>query len=157
VPSADTLLISRYYEAFNARRFGDAAALVSPDCEFHHLPTRERVRGPRGYLALVEEWVAMAPNVTLTPEQIIPLGNGAYRIYLRVQGRFSGAFEVRPLLPLDGDGGEFNFVGVHDLTFRDGAVTVSRFTYDLSHLIGRDRAPHPKSGSPDPRGDRSSD
>jgi hypothetical protein len=136
VSSPDEELIRRYYAAFNARRFADAAGLVSHDCEFHHLPTRERARGPNGYLALVEEWVAAAPDVTLTPEHIAVLADGVYRVQLRVRGRFDGAFEFRPLQPVDGAGKPFDFLGVHDITIRDGAMVVSRFSYDVADFVG---------------------
>ena len=84
----------------------------------------------------MEEWVAAAPDVTLTPERIVAEGGGVYRVRVRVRGRFDGAFELRPFRPVDGAGKPFDFIGVHDLAIRDGAIVASRFSYDLTDLVG---------------------
>jgi len=132
---ADELLIHRYYECFNARRVADGGALVSPDCEFNHLATRDHARGPRGYAALVDDWVKAAPDVTLEPEQIVGIEPGTFRVVLRLRGHFDGPFDIGPMA-LNGDGQAFDFVGIHQVVIRAGLIVASTFSYDRKDLAG---------------------
>ena len=135
MPSRGEQLIRSYYDCINARRLADGARLVADDCEFHHVATRERARGPQGFVALVSDWLRAAPDVTLLPEHIETLGSGRFRVALRVRGHLDGPFELGPS-SVGGDGRAFDFVAIHELTIRGNRVAASWLTFERDDFLG---------------------
>jgi ketosteroid isomerase-like protein len=132
--SSAAALIRRYHDFFNQRRLHDAAALVAHDCEFEHTATRERVRGPRGYLAIAEQWLRAVPDAKTTVEGIEALGNGRYRVHLAGEGHRLGAFEVGAT-SVHGDGKPFRFTAVQEITIADGRIASARLTYNRDDVL----------------------
>ena len=133
---ADEQLIRRYYAAFNARRFDECVAIISPDCEFDHVVTRDRTHGRRGYVALVHQWLDASSDLTLAAERIVRLEPGRYRVRLHLQGHRDGEFPIGRTGRLPADGSRLDFVGTHDIDVRGGLIVSSRFSYDPADLTG---------------------
>ena len=127
-------LIQRYYELFNARRFADAAALISDGCEFSHTATREHAHGRRGFRALVDEWLQTVPDLTLTPDSISELETDLLSVRICLQGHFHGDFAIGGYL-MPGTGQAFLLRGIHRLRVRDGLIVRSEFTFDPVDLL----------------------
>jgi len=132
-PQAAEALVHQYYQYFNARRFDDAAGLLSVDCEFSHTGTREHAHGRRGYRALVDEWMRAAPDVTLTAESITHLADDLLSVRIHLRGHFRGEFAVGAAV-IEGTGRAFSMRGVHRIQVLDGRIVRSEFTFDPADL-----------------------
>lgn len=131
-------LIRAYYAKFNARRIAETTAMISPHCEFDHVATRDKTHGRRGYGALVQQWLEASSDMSVVPEHIVCVADGAYHVTLRIRGHRDGELPIGREVRLPADGSAFDVVGVHELRVQDGLIVSSRFVYDPADLT-RDR------------------
>lgn len=128
--------VRRYYELFNERRFSDAAALIAPDAQLHHVPLRQRLTGPAGYHAFATTWTQAFPDGRLTIEGITIKGDVAV-VRLLGRGTHLGTFDLGTLGTFPPTGGAAELTFVEELTIRDGLVHGARLTFDFDKLIAQ--------------------
>jgi hypothetical protein len=119
---------------FNERKLRDAAALVADTCAFTHLATRAHASGPRGYLAIAEEWLRAAPDAHTTVESIETLGPGHYRVQLVGRGHRTGEFELGSAVRTGGDGKAFELRATQEIRIADGRITAAILAFDRGDL-----------------------
>jgi steroid delta-isomerase-like uncharacterized protein len=128
-------LIHDYYQAFNDRRFDDAAALFSEDAVLEHAPLGRQQRGGDGYRQFVEMWVRAFPDATLTVERIASMNGSVYEVELLAAGTHLGALDM-------GAAGVFKSSGVRaSLRLRqlfeigDGHIRFSSLSFDVQDIV----------------------
>lgn len=136
---SDIRVLRRYYDLFNARKLKEAARLVAPDCEFEHVPTKAQAHGPRGYVALAEDWLRRVPDAVSTVESIQPLEPGIYRVRVVMSGTLSSDVERGRDASAAGRGRRFETRATQRIRVQDGLIVSARLAYDPSELKGSPR------------------
>lgn len=69
------VMIRRYYECLNARRFDDAATTFAPDAILEYLPLREPLRGQSGSVEFARRWMEAFPDGQLRIDRVEQRGD----------------------------------------------------------------------------------
>jgi predicted ester cyclase len=126
-----------YYDLFNARRFDEAALLVSSQATFHYPHTRETLIGRAGYLDLANLWMVAFPDAELSILDMVVRDSHLVTVTLIGRGThsgpltFGGALELAPT----GRQGELPFSDILDI--RHGQIAESWMRFDVQDLLQR--------------------
>jgi hypothetical protein len=132
------LLIQRYYELYNDRRFQESAALFTPDAVIEHAPFgRTLPRGGAGYIESAERSVQAFPDAHIEVLSILPHGDTTYEVHIVATGTQQG--------PLDlGEYGRFEPAGAHIrvrhrevIEIHGGLITYAGVTLDVNDLVAQ--------------------
>ena len=138
VPVPEThLLIRRYYDAFNGRRFSENAELFTPDAVIHHRPNSGRRQGPGGYLESAREAMASWPDLHLRILHVEQRGDTIVEIDVSATGTLVGDWTAGDFGTLKATGQLRTFRIRETLEIRGGKITFSGLTYDLQELLGK--------------------
>jgi predicted ester cyclase len=133
-------LLRRYYEAFNERRFIDAARLFTDDAEVQHRPTDQPLRGPEGYLESARMATTSFPDCQLTVLGVVRRSETIVEVDLTAVGTHAGDWAAAELGTLKATGRQKTFRIRETLDIRDGKITYSMLNYDLQDLLGQPEA-----------------
>jgi hypothetical protein len=144
-------LIATFYDAFNQRRFADAAALFADDAVLEHATPRRQEQGGAGYLIFARIWTQAFPDAALTIERIASQDEVTFEVELLVTGTHLGALDmgscgvfkpsnvraalrVRQLLEIPVDRIVFSSLSfdVHDLVHQLVSVDTTKL---LEHIV----------------------
>ena len=129
-PLSPDRLVRRYYEYFNARRFGDAAALIDLHATFRHGPTRQHVIGPAGYRLFAESWVRAFPDARVDVVAIRTTDNRKVTAELLGRGTHTGVLDLGEIVfPATGRRAEFPFR--HHFEIENRLIVDARLDFDL--------------------------
>src|SRR5690349_15232711 len=87
-------LIHGFYQAFNDRRFDDAAAMFSDDAVLEHAPLGRQQHGGEGYRQFTAMWTAAFPDAALTVERVSSRVDHIYEVELLASGTHVGALDM---------------------------------------------------------------
>jgi steroid delta-isomerase-like uncharacterized protein len=128
-------LIRDFYQAFNERRFNDAAAMFRDDAVLEHAALGRQQRGGEGYLQFVAMWTAAFPDAALTVERVASRVDHIYEVELLAVGTHVGALEM-------GSAGVFKPSGVRaSLRLRqlfeihEGRIRFSSLSFDVQDIV----------------------
>ena len=139
---ADThLMIRKYYEAFNERRFTDNAELFTADAVIQHRPNHGPFQGPGGYLESARMAIASFPDLRLQILRVEQRGDTIVEVDVLATGTLEGDWAAGALVTLKATGQVKTFRIREMLEIRGGKITCSALTYNLQELLGR---PDPK-------------
>ena len=129
----DVSLIQRYYDAFNQRRFDEAARLFADDADLQ-LMTGERARGGAGYVRFAESWVSAFPDASLAVQHIQARNETMSEVYLLVTGTHRGTLDFGPYR-FQPSGNDAALHVRELLDIRGGRIAASVLTVDLTDLV----------------------
>jgi predicted ester cyclase len=130
------LLIRRYYEAFNERRFDENAELFTADAVLQHRPNSGPYRGPEGYVASARQATASFPDLRLQIIRVEQRGDTIVEIDVNATGTLEGDWDAGSIGRLRATGKVKTFRIRETLEIRGGKITFSGLTYDLKELLG---------------------
>jgi hypothetical protein len=133
-------LIQKYFQAFNERRFADAAEMFTRDAVIQHRPGT-RLQGPDGYVESARMATTTFPDLQLQVLQVEQRGDTIFEIYLRGNGRHLADWTTSVLGTLKATGTEKTFHVRETLEIRGGKITFSSLTYDLHDFLGKPEPP----------------
>jgi len=128
-------MIQRYYDAFNGRRFADAAALFADDADVQLMPGEPAVGGA-GYMKFAEAWIRAFPNATFAVQRIQPRSETMAEVYLLATGTHCGAFDFG-VYRFKESGADAVLHLRELLDIQDGRITVSVLTVDMNDLVSQ--------------------
>ena len=132
------LLIRRYYEAFNERRFEENAELYAVDAVLQHRPNSGPYQGPEGYLASARQAIASFPDLRLQIIRVEQRGDTIVEVDVFATGTLAGDWDAGPIGRLKATGKVKTFRIREMLEIRGGKITFSALTYNLQELLGPD-------------------
>jgi predicted ester cyclase len=139
---ADThLLIRRYYEAFNERRFGENAELFTADAVLQHRPRAAPLKGPEGYLESARQATTSFPDLRFQILHVEQRGDTIVEIDVSATGTLVGDWTAGSFGTLKATGKTKTFRIRETLEIRGGKITFSSLTYDLQELLGQPGPP----------------
>jgi predicted ester cyclase len=139
---ADThLLIRKYYEAFNQRRFDENAELFTADAVIQHRPNHGPFQGPEGYLESARMAMASFPDLRLQILRVEQRGDTIVEVDVTATGTLEGDWAAGALGTLKATGQVKVFRIRETLEIRGGKITFSGLTYDLQELLGHQPGP----------------
>jgi len=130
------LLIREYYDAFNERRFDDAAELFTDDAAVEHLPARPLL-GPNGYLESARSAVAAFPDLQLQIVHVEQRGDTICEVDVLCTGTHEGEWSMGTLGPLKPTGRRHSYHIREMLEIRGGKITYSSLSWDLQGLVAQ--------------------
>jgi predicted ester cyclase len=129
-------VIRRYYEAYNARRFQEAASLFAPNAVIEHAPyDRPQPRGGTGYLKSAERSIVAFPDAQIDILGVKAHDDRIFEVELIASGTHLGTLDL-------GSYGRFEPAGVvvhvrhrEVLEIRDGLILYASLTLDVNDLL----------------------
>jgi hypothetical protein len=134
--SSAHLLIREYYQAFNERRFDEAAELFSFDAVIQHRPDGVLLKGPEGYLESARATIAIFPDIQIQILHVEQRGDTIVEIDLTATGTHEGEWNMGALGTLKADGAPKTIRHREMLEIRAGRITFSSITYNLQEFVG---------------------
>jgi steroid delta-isomerase-like uncharacterized protein len=132
---ANDRLIRGFYQAFNDRRFDDAAAMFSDDAVLEHAPLGRQQRGGEGYRHFTAMWTTAFPDAALAVERVTSRVDHVYEVDLLASGTHLGALDM-------GSAGVFRPSGVcaslrlrQLFEIRDGRIRFSSLSFDVQDIV----------------------
>ncbi|HEX5727586.1 MAG TPA: ester cyclase family protein [Longimicrobiaceae bacterium] len=123
------------YEAFNARDFDAAAALVTGDFTMEVIATGETFNGPDGLRAFLQGWATAFPDAHVEVRSVVAEDDRATAEFVG-RGRQTGPFPTPAgELPPTGRPLELRFVDAWEL--REGRLARMRTYFDAATLLGQ--------------------
>jgi ketosteroid isomerase-like protein len=129
------LLIREYYQAFNERRFPDAADLFADDAVVQHRPDGDQGRGPQGYLASVESTLKIFPDLIQRILHVEQRGDTIAEVDVSATGTHQGDWNMGALGILKATGTVMTIRLRELLEIRGGKITYSSITYNLQEFF----------------------
>ena len=134
MPTHDNAAVARrYYDAFNARRLDDAAALADAELEWTNLALGATFRGPAGFRQFLENYATAFPDSRVELRDVIAHGD-AVAVEFTATGTHHG--------PLAGPAGTIPATGrpvrlqlCEVLQLRDGKIVRGRSYYDSTTML----------------------
>ena len=121
------------YEAFNARDFDRAAALVSKDSEWLNVPLGMTLHGQEGYRQVVQGWATAFPDSRIEIGSMIASEEGVVTEF-RGRGTHTGPL-ASPAgeIPATGRSVDIPFCDV--LRIKDGKIISAHTYYDAATMM----------------------
>jgi predicted ester cyclase len=135
------VLIRKYYEAFNERRFAENAELFTADAAIQHRPNSGPRQGPEGYLESARQATASFPDLRFQILHVEQRGDTIVEIDVSATGTLLGDWSAGELGTLKATGKVKTFRIRETLEIRGGKITFSGLTYDLRELLGQPDQP----------------
>jgi predicted ester cyclase len=131
------LMIRKYYEAFNERRFVENGELFTADAVIQHRPNSGPRKGPEGYLESARQATTSFPDLRLQILHVEQRGDTIVEIDVSATGTLLGDWTAGALGTLKATGKVKTFRIRETLEIRGGKITFSGLTYDLRELLGQ--------------------
>jgi len=131
----DEELIRAYYDAFNARRLEDAAALLAEAAHIEHPDIDLAAEGSASYRLFAERWLAAFPDLTLTIERIDRVRDDWHEVYLIGEGTHQGTMDMGALGVAKPTFRRGRMRLRHLVQIRDARITSSLLSFDTNDLI----------------------
>ena len=131
------LMIRKYYEAFNERRFAENAELFTVDAVIQHRPNSGPRKGPEGYLESARQATTSFPDLRFQILHVEQRGDTIVEIDVSATGTLLGDWTAGALGTLKATGKVKTFRIRETLEIRGGKITFSGLTYDLRELLGQ--------------------
>jgi predicted ester cyclase len=135
------LMIRKYYEAFNERRFAENAELFTADAVIQHRPNSGPRKGPEGYLESARQATTSFPDLRFQILHVEQRGDTIVEIDVSATGTLLGDWTAGALGTLKATGTVKTFRIRETLEIRGGKITFSGLTYDLRELLGQTGPP----------------
>jgi ketosteroid isomerase-like protein len=130
-------VIREYYQAFNERRFSDAAELFSDDAVVQHRPDGILQKGPEGYLASVDSTLRIFPDLQQHVLHVEQRGDTIVEVDLAATGTHQGDWNMGAIGVLKATGNPMTVRLRELLEIRGGKITFSSITYNLQGFFGK--------------------
>ena len=130
-------LIREYYQAFNERRFNDAADLFTDDAVIQHRPDGVALSGPPGYLESAKATIAIFPDIQIQILHVEQRGDTIVEVDLSATGTHQGDWNMGALGVLKADGAVKIVRHREMLEIRGGKITYSSITYDIKDFVAK--------------------
>lgn len=131
------LLIRKYYDAFNERRFDDAAELFADDAVLEHVPADVPLKGPAAYLASARVALAAFPDLSLRIIHVEQRGDTICEVDVLCTGTHRGEWALGELGPFKPTGRRHSYHVREMLEIRGGKITYSSLSWDLQELVSQ--------------------
>lgn len=136
VPEAHQL-IRHYYNAFNERRFDDAAELFTDDAVLEHVPADVPLKGPAAYLASARAAIAAFPDLALRIVHVEQRGDTICEVDVLCTGTHQGEWAMGELGPFKPTGQRHSYHVREMLEIRGGKITYSSLSWDLQEVVAQ--------------------
>jgi predicted ester cyclase len=131
------LLIRQYYEAFNERRFDDAAEMFAEDAVLEHLQPELALKGPPAYLKSARAAVAAFPDLSLQIVHVEQRGDTICEVDVLCTGTHKGEWTMGELGPFKPNGQRHSYHVREMLEVRGGKITYSSLSFDLQEVVAQ--------------------
>jgi predicted ester cyclase len=128
-------LIQDYYRCFNERRIVAAGTLFAADAMVDMPPFVQQARGPDAYAHFAETWLRAFPDAVFTIEQVDHRDETTCEVDLIATGTHSGPLDLGEMGLLQPSGARLTLRLRELLDVRDGRITYTSLSFDLSGLI----------------------
>ena len=131
------LLIRNYYQAFNERRFNDAAEMFTDDAVLEHLPAAQPLHGPAGYLESARAAVAAFPDLSLQIIHVEQRGDTICEVDVLCTGTLEGEWKMGTLEPFKPTRRRHSYQIREMLEIRGGKFTYSSVSWNLQDIVSQ--------------------
>lgn len=128
-------LVQDYYHCFNERRLVTAGALFAADAVVDMPPFLQQARGPNAYEQFAETWLSAFPDAVFTIEKVKQRNETMFEVDVIATGTHSGPLDLGAMGHLRPSGARLALRFRELLDIRDGRITYSSLSIDLSELI----------------------
>lgn len=127
-------IVRRYYDAFNARRFDQAQALLADDVQIEHHPIGSG-GGTDSYTAFARRWLTAFPDGYVTIVSIHAMSADWYEVSLVGEGTHDGDFDMGPLGIIHATHRRGRLPFRHIFEIRDDRIRSSTLSFDKDELL----------------------
>lgn len=128
------ILVHRYYDMFNERRFDEAESLVDPQAVFSYPAAREHVIGRAGYRELARRWVNASADGRVRLVELVIDEPDVARVSLVAEGTHTGVLELSGFPSIAPTHRRMGLPMRETLAWSHGRVAHVRLEFDLATL-----------------------